>query len=142
MGRGLVVRAVSTCAAPARIPALHAMIRRGAIPTANAAPSVRIRCLSSTAMGDEELRQRLDVFQDLFTEARMCIEDCQDAAETTYFDEEAETAREAVQAAIDNFEELLGDLDARQKQSVMQGNGLKVEQLKGELELALNGGHH
>ena len=31
--------------------------------------------------------------------------------------------------------------DDEQKNSVLRGNGLKVEQLKGELEMALHGGH-
>jgi hypothetical protein len=41
------------------------------------------------------------------------------------------------------FQTLIGDLDDEgQKTRVLRGNGLKVEQLKGELEMALNGGHH
>ena len=47
-------------------------------------------------MSDDNLRRRLDDFQDLFVEARMCIEDAVESQETTYFDEEAEAAKEAV----------------------------------------------
>ena len=32
--------------------------------------------------------------------------------------------------------------DADQKNGILRSNGLKVEQLKGELEMALKGGHH
>ena len=32
--------------------------------------------------------------------------------------------------------------DLNEKNRVLRGNGLKVEQLKGELELALKGGDH
>mmetsp|Transcript_28541 Transcript_28541/g.51693 ORF Transcript_28541/g.51693 Transcript_28541/m.51693 type:complete len:128 (+) Transcript_28541:73-456(+) len=94
-------------------------------------------------MSDKDLNKRLDAFQDLFVEARLSIEDCTDAAETTYFDEEAKTAKEAVEEAVQSFEKLISDLeDEEQKNRVLRGNGLKVEQLKGELQMALNGGHH
>ena len=45
-------------------------------------------------MPDDALRRRLDDFQDLFVEARLCIEDAVESQETTYFDEEAEAAKE------------------------------------------------
>ena len=62
--------------------------------------------------------------------------------ETTYFDEEAEAAKEAVDEAVKMFEGIVKDLeDTEQKNSVLRGNGLKVEQLKGELQLMLTGGH-
>ncbi|GMH66492.1 hypothetical protein TL16_g04445 [Triparma laevis f. inornata] len=72
----------------------------------------------------------------------MCIEDATDSMETTYFDEEAEAAKEAVNEAVKQFEGIVADLtDLDQKNSVLRGNGLKVEQLKGELQLMLTGGH-
>lgn len=93
-------------------------------------------------MGEEELRNRLDEFQDLFVEARMCIEDARDSADTTYFDEEAELAKDAVDEAMAAFDGLVADLDDMdQKNSVLRSNGLKAEQLKGELQLVLTGGH-
>jgi hypothetical protein len=98
------------------------------------------RCFST--MPDDQLNKRLDAFQDLFVEARMCIEDAADSAETTYFDEDAEAATEAVTAAVDEFNKILGDIeDADQKNRVLRSNGLKVEQLKGELKMAIQGGH-
>jgi hypothetical protein len=100
-------------------------------------------CRFFSVMPEQELNKRLAVFQDLFVEARYSIEDCTDAAETTYFDEEAEAAKEAVDAAVAEFAAILKDLDELdQKNQVLRGNGLKVEQLKGELQLALTGGHH
>jgi len=93
-------------------------------------------------MPDDELKNRLDAFQELFVEARMSIEDCSESAETTYFDEDAEAAREAVDEAVQAFERIIADIpDADQKNRVLRSNGLKVEQLKGELEMALNKGH-
>lgn len=84
----------------------------------------------------------MDEFQDLFVEARLCIEDVTESEGTKYFDDDAEAAQEAVQAAVDAFEQLIQDIeDPNEKNRVLRGNGLKVEQLKGELDLALKGGH-
>merc|ERR1740139_1869418 len=93
-------------------------------------------------MDEKELRDRLEIWQDLFVEARMCIEDARDSADTTYFDEEAEVAKESVDEAIAVFDGLVADLhDIQQKNSVLRSNGLKAEQLKGELQMVLTGGH-
>jgi hypothetical protein len=93
-------------------------------------------------MPEDQLRKRVDTFQELFVEARLCIEDVVDSAETTYFDEDAEAAKEAVAAAVDEFNSIIKDIeDLDQKNSVLRMNGLKVEQLKGELDLAIKGGH-
>jgi hypothetical protein len=98
-------------------------------------------CRFST-MPEDQLRKRVDTFQELFVEARLCIEDVVDSAETTYFDEDAEAAKEAVAAAVDEFNSIIKDIeDLDQKNSVLRMNGLKVEQLKGELDLAIKGGH-
>jgi len=72
----------------------------------------------------------------------MCIDDLNDSVGTTYYDEDAEEAREAVETAVENFQALLKEItDIEQKNRVLRSNGLKVEQLKGELELTLKGGH-
>jgi len=102
---------------------------------------VRLR-RNFSVMADSELNKRLDTFQDLFVEARLCIDDVVDSADTTYFDEDAEAATEAVKLAIDEFEAIIKDVeDLDQKNRILRGNGLKVEQLKGELKMAIQGGH-
>ena len=96
----------------------------------------------TTLMPEDEIKQRLEEFQELFIEARYCIEDTVDAADSTYFDEEAQSAQEAVDKAVTAFELLIEDIqDVDQKNGILRSNGLKVEQLKGELQMALNGGH-
>ena len=96
----------------------------------------------TTLMPEDEIKKRLDEFQELFVEARYCIEDATDAADSTYFDEEAQTAKEAVDKAVETFDSLINDIqDVDQKNGILRSNGLKVEQLKGELQLALSGGH-
>ena len=99
-----------------------------------------IRCFS--VMAEDELNKRLDKFQDLFVEARDSIEDVVDSAGSTYFDDDAKMAEQSVDLAVQEFQKLLDDLkDADQKNRILRSNGLKVEQLKGELEMALKGGH-
>jgi len=94
------------------------------------------------SLDPKQIQVRLNEFQDLFVEARMCIDDLNDSVGTTYYDEDAEEAREAVETAVGNFQALLKEItDIEQKNRVLRSNGLKVEQLKGELELTLKGGH-
>ncbi|VEU35397.1 unnamed protein product [Pseudo-nitzschia multistriata] len=86
----------------------------------------------------KKVTARLNEFQDLFVEARLCIDDAKDSVGTVYFEEDSEEAREAVEAAIECFETLVGEIsDADEKNRVLRSNGLKVEQLRGELEMTL-----
>ena len=95
-----------------------------------------------TSLCPKKIQLRLNEFQELFVEARMCIDDVKDSFGTVYYDDDADDAREATEAAIQHFEALLKEItNIDEKNKVLRGNGLKVEQLKGELELTLNGGH-
>ena len=72
----------------------------------------------------------------------MCIDDVKDSLGTVYYEDDAEDAREAVEAAVEHFETLVKDItDIDEKNKVLRSNGLKVEQLKGELELTLSDAH-
>eukprot|EP00548_Thalassiothrix_antarctica_P000440 CAMPEP_0194132454 /NCGR_PEP_ID=MMETSP0152-20130528/2925_1 /TAXON_ID=1049557 /ORGANISM="Thalassiothrix antarctica, Strain L6-D1" /LENGTH=96 /DNA_ID=CAMNT_0038827517 /DNA_START=176 /DNA_END=466 /DNA_ORIENTATION=+ len=95
-------------------------------------------------MADDTLRRRMDDFQDLFSEARLDMEDARDSDGTTYFAEDLDAAQESVDTAVAAFSEIIQDLDdIDQKNSVLRSNGLKVEQLKGEIKLIIDGhGHH
>jgi hypothetical protein len=99
------------------------------------------RTAADGGLSDDEHRKKIDDFQSLFVEARNCIEDAQDSADTKYYDEDAEDAKAAVKEAIDSFQELSASLDEERKSSLMAGNGLKVEQLKGEMQLLLDSAH-
>mmetsp|Transcript_21868 Transcript_21868/g.52029 ORF Transcript_21868/g.52029 Transcript_21868/m.52029 type:complete len:199 (-) Transcript_21868:170-766(-) len=109
------------------------------------ASRVWFRSFSSSApesLCPKQIQVRLNEFQDLFVEARMCIEDVKDSLGTVYYEDDADDAREAVDAAIQHFQALLAEItDIDEKNKVLRSNGLKVEQLKGELELTLSGGH-
>lgn len=97
---------------------------------------------TTSSLDPNEIQKRLNEFQDLFVEARMCIDDLKDSVDTVYYDDDADEAKEATDAAIEYFEKLCSEItNLEEKNKVLRGNGLKVEQLKGELELTLNGGH-
>ena len=69
-----------------------------------------------------------------FAEAREEIEMAMDAKETVYFNEEAECARDAVAEVLEMFQGLLGKVTEKEKASLQRSMGLKIEQLKAELE--------
>ncbi|KAG7589793.1 hypothetical protein ISN44_As07g020280 [Arabidopsis suecica] len=69
-----------------------------------------------------------------FAEAREEIEMAMDAKETVYFNEEAECARAAVAEVLEMFEGLLGIVTEKEKASLQRSMGLKIEQLKAELQ--------
>ncbi|KAF8026726.1 hypothetical protein BT93_F3258 [Corymbia citriodora subsp. variegata] len=69
-----------------------------------------------------------------FAEAREEIEMAMESKETVYFDEEAECARAAVKEVVDRFEGLLRRLPEAEKAALQRSMGLKMEQLKAELE--------
>lgn len=69
-----------------------------------------------------------------FAEAREEIESALESKETLYFDEEAECARAAVQEVVSLYEGLLAKLPEDEKGAIQRSMGLKIEQLKVELE--------
>ncbi|MCD7461081.1 hypothetical protein HAX54_045106 [Datura stramonium] len=69
-----------------------------------------------------------------FAEAREEIESAMESKETVYFNEEAECARAAVKEVLDLYQGLLGNLSESEKGVIQRSMGLKIEQLKAELE--------
>ncbi|XP_030465377.1 embryogenesis-like protein [Syzygium oleosum] len=81
-----------------------------------------------------EYDAEVDAINLKFAEAREEIEMAMESKETVYFDEEAECARAAVKEAVDRFEGLLRRLPEAEKGALQRSMGLKMEQLKAELE--------
>ncbi|PSS31688.1 hypothetical protein CEY00_Acc04956 [Actinidia chinensis var. chinensis] len=69
-----------------------------------------------------------------FAEAREEIETALESKETVYFNEEAECARDAVKEVLDMYEGLLAKLQVKEKGAIQRSMGLKIEQLKAELQ--------
>jgi hypothetical protein len=104
--RAAPARALSLRAAPLSVlptvafrPPLQAAAGAAATTTAAAAGGPGLRWFSSGGGMDPELRKRVDSLNDLFVEAREEIEMAEESKETTYYDEEAEIAQEAVEVS-------------------------------------------
>ncbi|XP_061967886.1 embryogenesis-like protein [Populus nigra] len=109
-------------------------------------PNTRARSLTdqnrrghSTESGDEsvpllDVDREVDMINLKFAEAREEIDMASESKETVYFDEEAECARAAVKEVTDMFEGLLGKLPESEKAALQRSMGLKMEQLKAELQ--------
>lgn len=76
---------------------------------------------------------KIDEINVKFAEAREEIDAAMESKETVYFNEEAECARDAVKGVLDLFQKLLEKLPDEEKGAVMRSMGLKMEQLKAEL---------
>eukprot|EP00242_Pyramimonas_sp_CCMP2087_P005204 CAMPEP_0198197838 /NCGR_PEP_ID=MMETSP1445-20131203/1406_1 /TAXON_ID=36898 /ORGANISM="Pyramimonas sp., Strain CCMP2087" /LENGTH=155 /DNA_ID=CAMNT_0043867239 /DNA_START=59 /DNA_END=526 /DNA_ORIENTATION=- len=83
---------------------------------------------------EADYQKEIDVINSKFTEARDEIEDAAEDAETVYFNESAEGARELVQETLDLWKDLLGKVDEDIKGKLQRSMGLKMEQLKAEVK--------
>eukprot|EP00238_Polyblepharides_amylifera_P002263 CAMPEP_0196591750 /NCGR_PEP_ID=MMETSP1081-20130531/70770_1 /TAXON_ID=36882 /ORGANISM="Pyramimonas amylifera, Strain CCMP720" /LENGTH=129 /DNA_ID=CAMNT_0041915219 /DNA_START=183 /DNA_END=573 /DNA_ORIENTATION=- len=79
-------------------------------------------------------QKEVDLINDKFAEARDEIEMATEDAETVYFNESAETAREVTKDALDRWAKLLLSVDEETKNLLQRSMGLKMQQLKAELE--------
>lgn len=77
--------------------------------------------------------KEVDEINAKFAEAREELEMAMESKETVYFDEEAETARDAVKQTLEMFDALLAKLPEAERGAVQRSMGLKMEQLKAEL---------
>nr|GMD85127.1 Polyribonucleotide nucleotidyltransferase [Ipomoea batatas] len=81
-----------------------------------------------------ETDKEVDKINLKFAEAREEIESAMESKETVYFDEEAECARAAVKEVLGLYEGLLAKVNENEKGVIQRSMGLKIEQLKAELE--------
>lgn len=88
----------------------------------------------NTRRYSDETDREVDKINLKFAEAREEIESAMESKETVYFDEEAECARAAVKEVLDLYQGLLGKLSESEKGVIQRSMGLKIEQLKAELE--------
>ena len=62
----------------------------------------------------------MDSINGKFVEARELIQDAQDEAETVYFDEAASEAREAVNVVLQEWQQVLAQLEAVEKGKLLR----------------------
>ncbi|XP_022750224.1 uncharacterized protein LOC111299344 [Durio zibethinus] len=93
-----------------------------------------LRKYSTESASVLDVNKEVDSINLKFAEAREEIEMAMESKETVYFNEEAECARAAVKEVLDMFEGLLGKLPESEKAALQRSMGLKIEQLKAELQ--------
>jgi len=71
---------------------------------------------------------------DMFVEARDEIEFAQEDAETTYFNDSYHGAKELVDTVLVEYDSLLQALDETERGRLQRSMGMKMEQLKAELQ--------
>ncbi|CAA0830124.1 Unknown protein [Striga hermonthica] len=81
-----------------------------------------------------ETDKEVDKINLKFAEAREEIESAMESKETVYFNEEAECARVAVSEVLELYEGLLNKLAESERAAIQRAMGLKIEQLKAELQ--------
>ena len=90
--------------------------------------------LPAAPLTPEEIKTKSDDIQDAFAEAREEIEAAMEATGTTYFNEEAEYARECVEKVLGEYYALCDALPEGDRAAFQRANGMKMEQLKAELK--------
>ncbi|CAL8467925.1 g7463 [Coccomyxa elongata] len=83
----------------------------------------------------EQHQDKIDTINEAFVTARDEIEYAKEEAETVYFNEAHETAKSAVAETLDLYNGLLGTLEESERGKLQRSMGLKMEQLKAELEV-------
>ena len=73
---------------------------------------------------------QIDDINEDFTAAREEIDYAKEDAETTYFNESCETAREAVESVLNKYKQVLDALSEDERAKLQRSMGLKMEQLK------------
>mmetsp|Transcript_2843 Transcript_2843/g.11204 ORF Transcript_2843/g.11204 Transcript_2843/m.11204 type:complete len:189 (-) Transcript_2843:146-712(-) len=81
-----------------------------------------------------ETKKRMDEINDNFAEAREEIEAAMEAVGTTYFNEEAEYAKEVTEKTLGMYYELCEEMDPEERAATQRAMGMKMEQLKAELK--------
>ncbi|KAF9896356.1 hypothetical protein BX616_007628 [Lobosporangium transversale] len=89
------------------------------------------------ATNNSDVEKGVQNITDLFMTARDELEYAEEARGTVYYNDDKEAAREAVQECLSTYDELLKDLDEAQKLDVQRKIGLKIMELKSQLD-ALN----
>eukprot|EP00277_Geminigera_cryophila_P043668 CAMPEP_0173080940 /NCGR_PEP_ID=MMETSP1102-20130122/16727_1 /TAXON_ID=49646 /ORGANISM="Geminigera sp., Strain Caron Lab Isolate" /LENGTH=174 /DNA_ID=CAMNT_0013954927 /DNA_START=141 /DNA_END=665 /DNA_ORIENTATION=- len=100
-----------------------------------APPGMPVRAFALSAA---ELDKKMGEVNDLFVEARELIADALDSQGSTYFEDDLDDAQHAVKECVTEYDTMLSQLDEPKKGETMRLMGMKMEQLKGEMNLILD----
>mmetsp|Transcript_11617 Transcript_11617/g.36784 ORF Transcript_11617/g.36784 Transcript_11617/m.36784 type:complete len:136 (+) Transcript_11617:480-887(+) len=86
----------------------------------------------------EERDKIVEQINDMFIEARDEIEMAVESKDTVYFNEEAEIAIKATEECLALYKDLIEKLEPDERGVVQRSMGMKMEQLRAELETSLH----
>jgi uncharacterized protein (DUF2164 family) len=85
-------------------------------------------------MPREDIEQAVEKVNEMFVEARDEIEFTKEDIGTTYFNDGFQDAKKLVDETISEYKKLLNSLNEEEKGRLQRSMGMKMEQLKAELE--------
>ena len=112
------------------------LLRRNAGTTNNAVLGLGGNIKRRNISTEEQMKLEQEI-NATFAEAREEIEAAMESVGTTYFNDDAEIAKELTRDCVAKYEELLTKCegDAGRKEKIQRSMGLKIEQLKAECNL-------
>eukprot|EP01098_Paradermamoeba_levis_P010773 TRINITY_DN4541_c0_g1_i1.p1 TRINITY_DN4541_c0_g1~~TRINITY_DN4541_c0_g1_i1.p1 ORF type:complete len:171 (-),score=47.17 TRINITY_DN4541_c0_g1_i1:26-499(-) len=93
------------------------------------------RCYSSSS--NDSTREKLEELGNMFAEARDDLETAKENAETIYFHEELDVAKQSVAKTLEYYQKLLKELKEDEAARLKREQDPKMRQLKLELELMM-----
>ncbi|XP_023227189.1 uncharacterized protein LOC111627777 [Centruroides sculpturatus] len=94
----------------------------------------RYLCLQKN-LSEEEVKKNVDNLSEKFSEAIGLLEDARQSLGTVYFSEDMKEAEDTVSSVLNDYNNLLGKLHETQRINVNRTIGLKMHELKAQLQL-------
>lgn len=77
----------------------------------------------------------MENISDKFKEAMELLDDARGSVGTVYFSEDMTDAEDAIQDVLSDYESLIKDTNEDQRQIVIRTIGLKIEELKAQVQM-------
>ncbi|XP_064105584.1 uncharacterized protein LOC135214991 [Macrobrachium nipponense] len=91
--------------------------------------------VTGSEMTEKEVKRAVDDISEKFAEAMELMNDARSSLGTVYFSEDVLDTQAQVKETLDDYTSLLSKLNEKQKRTVIQSIGLKMEELKAQMSL-------
>ncbi|XP_034251253.1 uncharacterized protein LOC117651371 [Thrips palmi] len=98
-------------------------------------PAVWRRMSSASSLNDSDVQKRVEDISHKFKEAMELLEDARGSVGTVYFSEDMTDAENAIQEVLSDYDALMKEMNEDQKRSVVRTIGLKMEELKAQVQM-------
>lgn len=90
---------------------------------------------SSSEITDAAVKRAVDDISEKFSEAMELMNDARSSFGTVYFSEDVMDTQAQVEETLEDYKNLLSKLNEKQRRTVIQSIGLKMEELKAQMAL-------